>query len=212
MRSDSYDYGSIFWTKLSDEDFAEAARRPDVWINAARPLRVGAYILRKQAWPRPRDHGRADEAPRTEGLHFTSLFLAALALENVLKSLLFVRHPERVKDKKLDFGVPGHDLAGLAKTASFELSPDEEGFLRVSAGPSITTFGRYATPLKNNSDCPGSYTLHTGSFGHFEEVFRRSAQAALREWSAGAADDRVRIAEDLLRGIETDVPSSIRSL
>jgi hypothetical protein len=176
------------------------------------PLRVGAYILRKQAWGRPPNGIQGGEKPRTTGLPFTSLFLAALALENALKALLFVRRPELVQDGRLQFGGPGHDLERLAVTASFELSPDEAGFLRLSAGPSIVTFGRYPTAANNRSACPGSYTLHTSSFGHFEAVFGRSIAAALREWSAGDTGDRTRIADALLRDVSTDVPRSIRIL
>jgi hypothetical protein len=212
MRSDNYDYGSISWIDLTDEEFTETARRPDVWINAARPLRVGAYILRKNACGGPPSKTQGKQEPCRTGLLFTSLFLAALAIENVLKSLLFVRHPELVANGKLSFGGKGHDLEHLAKRACFELSSDEAGFLRVSASPSIVTFGRYATPVNAKAACPSFYSLHTGSFRHFEGVFRRSVEAALREWSAAAPDDRFRIAEGMLRDIEMDVPDSLRIL
>jgi hypothetical protein len=35
MNSEAYDYGSISWVNLTNDEFAEAARRPDVWIEAA---------------------------------------------------------------------------------------------------------------------------------------------------------------------------------
>ena len=171
------------------------ARRPDEWIAAARPLRVGAYALR--------DH---QQSPGTAGVLFTSLFLAALALENVLKAVVVVRVPDIVKEGGLKFGGSAHKLSELADKGSFTLSDDERKFLDVSASPCITDFGRYRIPMSvaKAKESPGHFHFHSGGFKHFESIFNRAVETALREWCAGAADHRSAIASRLHEGIRLD--------
>jgi hypothetical protein len=183
-------------------------RRPDEWIAAARPLRVGAYVLKAQWLAAPFQKVRGEPGPHTEGLLFTSLFLSALAIENALKALLMTRHSDLVENGKLKVADWGHKLTELAARAGFGLDAQEAAFLRVSAEPCITSFGRYRFPVRK-SEPDGVHSLHTGAYRHFESIFRRAAETALTEWCTAAAD-RVTDAQHHLQGIDTDVPDSMR--
>src|SRR4051812_17413250 len=120
MAHEQYDYGSLLRLTPTNEEFADAARDPAEWIRVARTLRVGAYVLKHQWLNGPFVKHQQQLAPRTEGLLFTSLFLAALSLENVLKAVLVLRDPEVVKNGKLSFADGGHALLKLSERARFD--------------------------------------------------------------------------------------------
>jgi hypothetical protein len=205
---DEYDYGAVWRSSMTNEQFAESARRPDEWINAARPLRVSAYVLKSQTlrW----DIARTKTGAETSrvSLHFTSLFLASLSLENVLKAVLLVRRPELAADGRLRFGNWGHDLVRLASEATFQLEQEELDFIRVSCNPCIVSFGRYPMAV-SKANAPSMWQFSTAAFRYFESIFMRAAGTALREGRNGATADRVAALERLAAEIGNDVPQSI---
>ena len=191
---DEYDYGALWRSTMTNEEFAECARRPEEWINVARPLRVSAYVLKSQTsrWDIARAKGEAETS--SVGLLFTSLFLASLSLENVLKAVLLVRRPALADDGRLRFENWGHDLVRIASEAGFQQAPEEGDFLRVSCNPCIVSFGRYPVAVSKNN-APASWQFHTGAFRYFEASscvrwkrhFERAATvrtpAASRSWT-----------------------------
>lgn len=205
---DEYDYGAVWRSTMTNEEFAESARRPDEWIDAARPLRVSAYVLKSQTarWDVARMH--AESGTSRVNLLFTSLFLASLSLENVLKAVLLVRRPELSADGRLRFGNWGHDLVRLASEATFQLDQEELDFLRVSCNPCIVSFGRYPMAV-SKANAPGMWQFHTGAFRYFERIFARAAQTALREGRNGATAGYIAELERLAAEIDHDVPTSI---
>jgi hypothetical protein len=95
---DEYEYGFLWKATPTNEEFAETARNAGEWIAKARTLRVGAYVLRYE-WLNARfrkEQGR--DVPRTYHLCFPALFLASLALENLLKAVLLLREPALVEN------------------------------------------------------------------------------------------------------------------
>jgi hypothetical protein len=202
---DEYDFGALGRTTPTNEQFADAARQPDEWINAARPLRVGAYVLNKSRSEAERARATGAEAIRPGGLLFTSLFLASLSLENVLKAVLFVRRPELASNGKLHFGGSGHDLVLIAGEARFVLEEHEENFLRVSCNPCITDFGRYRIPMRA-ANGPAVYQFHTGAFRFFESIFMRGVDTALREACDRPSETRTAEFKRLLSDVRNDVP------
>jgi hypothetical protein len=72
-----------------------------------------------------------------------SFFLAALAIENLLKANLIKRHPEYVNKGKLRGGtITSHDLLTIAREAHITLDSDERHFCEL-ATDAIGSFGRY---------------------------------------------------------------------
>jgi hypothetical protein len=211
---DEYDYGSVWRSSMTNEEFAASARRPDEWINAARPLRVSAYVLKAQTlrWDIARIKGESETS--RVSLLFTSLFLASLSLENVLKAVLLVRRPELAADGRLRFRTGnenwGHDLVRIASEATFQLEQEELDFLRVSCNPCIVTFGRYPMAV-SKANAPSMWQFSTGAFRYFESIFVRAAETALREGRNGATAHRAAELERLAAEIGNDVPQSIMS-
>ncbi len=210
---DEYDYGAVWRSTMTDQEFAECARRPDEWISAARQLRVSAYVLKSQnsRWGVARI--KAESEASHVNLLFNSLFLASLSLENVLKAVLLVRRPELAAGGRLSFRDQGgqswgHDLVRVASEATFQLERDELDFLRVSCNPCLVTFGRYPMAV-SKANAPGRWHFHTGAFRYFESIFVRAAQTALREGRNAATAERVTELERLAVEISTDVPESI---
>jgi hypothetical protein len=112
-----------------------------------------------------------------------------------------------VNNGKLKFAGWGHDLMRLAAEAGFALDNEEAAFLRVSCNPCIVSFGRYPMGL-SKSNAPGAYHIHTGAFRHFETIFLRAVEAALRQACDGADDNRCAELLRLLGEVGNDVPQS----
>lgn len=203
-----YDYGAVWRSTMTNEEFAESARRPDEWIDAARPLRVSAYVLKSQTLRWGVAKIEAGSTTSRVNLLFTALFLASLSLENVLKAVLLVRRPELAADGRLRFENWGHDLVRLASEATFQLERDELDFLRMSCNPCLVSFGRYPMAV-SKANAPGMWQFHTGAFRYFESIFVRAVETALREGRSGANADRVAELERLAVEIGSDVPQSI---
>jgi len=198
---------------MTNEEFAEIARRPDEWIDAARPLRVSAYVLKAQTLRWDVARIKTESETSRVSLLLTSLFLASLSLENVLKAVLLVRRPELAADGRLKFQNGnekswGHDLVRIANEATFQLEQEELDFVRVSCNPCIVSFGRYPMAVSKAS-APSMWQFSTGAFRYFESIFVRAAETALREGNNGATAGRVAELERLAAEIGNDVPQSI---
>lgn len=75
------------------------------------------------------------------------VFLAALALENVLKGLYVHEHPECIDDGKLRGEViKSHDLDEIARHLNITVNADEKLVLEYGS-LAITSWGRYPVPV-----------------------------------------------------------------
>ncbi len=103
------------------------------------------------------------------------VLLAALAIENLLKGLLVIDHPECVKDGKLRGEViTSHDLLRLAEEANVDLDEDEESFCELGTS-AIEGWGRYPIS-KNVSKMMGKITVKGTAGEVFERLFDRLAE------------------------------------
>jgi hypothetical protein len=103
----------------------------------------------------------------------------------------------------------GHDLLKLAEKGRFALDRQEMDFIRISANPSIVTFGRYPLP-RSKSEPAGAYSLHSSWIRLFESIFDRALNTALDEWMIGAPPHVIAEANGIRREIATDVPNWMR--
>ena len=102
------------------------------------------------------------------------VFLAALAIENLLKGILVIAHPEYVKDGKLRGElISSHDLLRLAKEVNVDLNEDERSFCELGTS-AIEGWGRY--PISKNVGKMASQITVKGTVGEvFEQLFDRLA-------------------------------------
>lgn len=99
-----------------------------------------------------------------------SFFLAALAIENLLKGCLVVEKPDSIRDGKFRGNVIGsHDLLAIAHEASVPLTADEADFCRIGTD-AIMSFGRYHI-AKNSDHDTTQLTIEQGAFPIYEELF-----------------------------------------
>lgn len=126
------------------ERLCEASVRADaVWgVLAARHLRGASILLESAAvaqgearWILSRgEHELSPEEHevfRRYDLHHLGLYLAAVAVENLLRGLwLSKRRPRPARGARTaSDGMPRHDLAALARGARLELGPEERDLL-----------------------------------------------------------------------------------
>lgn len=101
-----------------------------------------------------------------------SFFLAALAIENLLKALLVKAHPEYIKNGKFrDKFITSHDLKKIAFDAGVPLTADEEDFCEFGT-EAIKHFGRYHL-AKNFLESPDILIVKDTAFPIYEELFNR---------------------------------------
>ena len=101
-----------------------------------------------------------------------SLFLAALAIENLLKALLVREHPDYIKDGKLRGKViSSHNLLEIAADANFDLSENEQDFCELGT-ECILVFGRYHI-AKNVSSHPTTIEVKESAFKVYESLYNR---------------------------------------
>jgi hypothetical protein len=104
--------------------------------------------------------------PKTLAVTF---FLAATAIENLLKANLVVEHPEFISKGRLrGAAIVSHDLLGLARDAGVALDPDEADFCELGS-EAIRSFGRYHIG-KRASTTPSRITIKEGAFLVYERL------------------------------------------
>jgi hypothetical protein len=77
------------------------------------------------------------------------VFLAGLALENLIKAEYFRMHPDAIEDGKLPKPIGNHNLNELAKVAQLEVTSEDSWLLTVTT-EAITSWGRYPTGKEHN--------------------------------------------------------------
>ncbi len=101
-----------------------------------------------------------------------TFFLAATAIENLLKANLIRVRGECVRDGKFHGPhISRHNLLAIAAEASITLDPDEADFCELGT-ESITWFGRYHTG-KNISVSPAQITVRDKAFPIYEKLYKR---------------------------------------
>lgn len=101
-----------------------------------------------------------------------SFFLAALAIENLLKAILVRQKPESISDGKFrEKVISSHDLLKIANEASILLDPDEQDFCEL-ATEAIDNFGRYHLG-KNMGESPTKVKVKESAFAVYEKFYQR---------------------------------------
>jgi len=101
-----------------------------------------------------------------------TFFLAAVAIENLLKANLVVEHPEYISKGRFQGKVIGsHDLLSIARDAGVSLGPDETDFCELGS-EAVRSFGRYHIG-KNASDSPNRCTVKDSAFPVYERLYAR---------------------------------------
>ena len=169
-----------------------------MWINKAEALDRMAQLgfsawmadcASLRAYVAADGHGPNPHKPDT---CMASFFVAALAIENLLKGCLVIEHPEYIEGGRFHGRVFGsHDLRAIAADASVTLDLDEHDFCELGT-ESIRSFGRYHIG-KNVTDSPSSLTVKDGAFPIYERLFNRLRERILaKPWkSAGPATTSV---------------------
>lgn len=99
-------------------------------------------------------------------------FLAALAIENLLKGCLIVEKPETIKDGKFRGNAIGsHNLLAIALEAGVPLTKDEDDFCQLGT-EAIMSFGRYHM-AKNAHHDTTRLTIKQSAFPIYEELFNK---------------------------------------
>ncbi len=112
-------------------------------------------------------------APPVEpSVFYVTFFLAALAIENLLKGVLVFSCPECVQDGRLRGDViTKHDLVRIAQKAKFELSSEETSFCKIGT-EAILSFGRYHVG-KDMNDTISRMTIRNSAFLVYEGLYKR---------------------------------------
>lgn len=103
---------------------------------------------------------------------FVSYFLAALAIENLLKGLFVVAHPDSVSAGEIKRNtLKSHWLIDLASEAGVCLSSEEKEFCRLGT-EAILSFGRYHIG-KRSSESPTHVTINGAAFEVYSSLYER---------------------------------------
>jgi hypothetical protein len=156
-------------------DFALSAM-PIFWKTTAEQLdrmaRIGFFVWKSdiqgfREWLKEKI-GAFETPPSTT---YVAFFLAALAIENLLKGCVVIKHPEYLKDGELSREIKTHRLLDLASEADLTLSADEEDFCRIGTA-AIEIFGRYPTGVKI-VDCLAVIKIKDTAFGVYQAFYDR---------------------------------------
>jgi hypothetical protein len=148
----------IFWKTTADELDRMARLGFFAWKSDIQELREW---LKEQI-------GSPEYPPHTTNVAF---FLAALAIENLLKGCVVIKHPEYLRDGKLSKEIKTHKLLNLASEAELTLDADEEEFCRIGSA-AIEIFGRYPTGVKV-ADCLAVIKIKDTAFSVYEAFYDR---------------------------------------
>ncbi|MCX6843032.1 MAG: hypothetical protein NTX53_12205 [candidate division WOR-3 bacterium] len=151
---------SLFWRTKADE--------------LDRMVRLGYMAWREdieaiRAYTTDPERGTLEHRPSTLTVAF---FLAAVAIENLLKANFVVEHPECISKGKFRGDViTNHDLCEIAREARIDLESDERDFCELGS-EAIGSFGRYHIG-KNSTDSPNGYTVKDSAFPIYERLYAR---------------------------------------
>ena len=175
-------------------DTFDTLGKPFFWHSKAKQLKRAAWLVwqgvqhdfnesRRFALAYKNHHPDKGDPPQHQHLPPVMdpfVLLAALAIENLLKGVLVVDHPEYVKDGKLRGKIiRSHDLLILAKEANVDLDEDEKALCELGTS-AIKGWGRY--PISADVSKMTSMVAIKGTAGEvFEHLFDRLAEAILQK-------------------------------
>jgi hypothetical protein len=158
-------------------EFESIAAAPSAWVGKAeeidRMVHLGLDVLDDDI-QRQRACAKSDGTLPLEDKPFVwdvTLFLAACAIENLLKGLIMRVHPEYAEAGKLSRNVTTHDLELLAESARVQRLPEEIEFCRYGT-EAILSFGRYPVAKDCRRNAIRRTTIHT-AFEVYEHFFAR---------------------------------------
>ena len=112
---------------------------------------------------------------KSAGVWGPFMFLVAQAIENLLKGLIIINHPEYVKNGKLQGKViTSHKLINLAVRANFPLREEEKGLCEIGES-AIENWGRYPTPRVANKTIK-RMNINGEVYRVFDELFIRLSE------------------------------------
>jgi hypothetical protein len=118
---------------------------------------------------------------------WVSFFLAAVAVENLMKGCLIQVHPEYIAKGKFRGHLMGsHDLLRIGQDAGISLDADERDFCELGT-ESILTFGRYHTG-KNTNDSPTEIRVSAAAFPVYRCLYGRLHDQLLKGFSKNKAE------------------------
>ena len=101
-----------------------------------------------------------------------SFFLAALAIENLLKAILVRQNPDYIRNGKFrGKTISSHNLVEIAAKAAVDLTSDEQDFCELGT-ESILHFGRYHIG-KSVSESPRKVVVRESAFPVYEALYPR---------------------------------------
>lgn len=121
--------------------------------------------------------GQELEDHRDGGLISVYYLLVGYAVENLLKGLLMIQHPEYFKPEVKLVEIRSHNMVALAKRCGITVSPDEERLL-VKLSEHVEWRGKYPVPLEIGKAYPKQ--SHDRTWEHSGEAFHgRAPQEAV---------------------------------
>ena len=118
----------------------------------------------------------------------TLVFLASLAIENLLKGIIVIDHPEYISQGRLRGDViTSHDLIRLAEEANIRLNEDESRFCQMGSS-AIIGWGRYPI-ARNVSEMKSRVTINTQIYQVFEDLYARLSDILDRRFPHGETTD-----------------------
>lgn len=179
----------------------DAAGMASLWLAKANQLHRAAWLIWQAVQNDFDEVGRAarhdydfdrDGLPQNlPSVMEPFVFLASLAIENLLKGMLVIAHPEYVKDGKLHGEViTRHDLLRLAREVNVDLDADERSFCELGTS-AIESWGRY--PISKSVSKMMSQIIIKGTVGGvFEHLFDRLAAMTKERFLLRSTDCAVR--------------------
>jgi hypothetical protein len=150
--------------------FEKCAREPWIWIHSAENLKTAANVILRSFRRALKLVDPSSDRPKIDfgiGLFPEYLWLAGLALENLMKGLCIARNPALVGGGQIEnWGKAGHDLNALARKADLTLSDQEKEILGRLA-EYVRWAGKYPLPYSASQSVP-----HPLGAPEFDELVR----------------------------------------
>jgi hypothetical protein len=163
---------------VAETKFQIVARAPNFWLSDADNLQAGAKVLweahladltRLFAADFPQGSRPASDFPNT-GLHRTSMLLAGLCLENLVKGIRVRQDPTLVREDRFAPSLTRHGLLRLFRDANIAVSQEEESLLeRLTAH--VVWAGKYSFPKE--VPCHDDIKILRSDFETFDKLANR---------------------------------------
>jgi hypothetical protein len=171
-------------TSMSATNFANLAKRGLFWIDAGASLLRSSDALMRQAEADATRFtvGARTPPPRRSAVALQAIMLAAMALENALKSILAEtgRITHDAKTGKLLFGCGGHDVKALAALVSITPTDKAEQHALEHGERFITSVGRYPLAITPDKQSRASGMSPPRLVEAYRRLFFRCAEKMAR--------------------------------